>query len=398
MTKIKTSISNNFKVTNALEQGSIAPLLLGLIVVVLIAVLTPYFIFGKVVPPDQIGVRRNFFGVAGLLEGGFASKGLPPGLHWQIPFVSEVSLKRRGLQYVTFSNKAIEGEDTVKKLVIITTDGAKVETDVTMVLRFFERPGGEEDLTIDEKVRPETKLDPAPKAVRKIFQHGGPRDLLSRYKDERSEILSKVAERAENALNQNLSPLSTSDFYNPVLREQAALNTQEILAKSLAADGIELWGTLIRRYSYEEPKIDDQIFAKNLQDQTERLNAAASKLAFAKAETEKQRANWDAQIESLKVQGQSSVNVTLSQAELYESSKKAEGDLLVASSHAEVDTRRAKALSEIQGADVYVARELAPLLKSLKGGVISDLDPYDVDAWIKKLVGSPAPVSSDTVN
>jgi hypothetical protein len=61
--------------------------------------------------------------------------------------------------------------------------------------------------------------------------------------------------------------------------------------------------------------------------------------------------------------------------------------LLVAESRAEVDTRRAKALSEIQGADVYIARELAPILRSLKGGVVSDVDPYNIDAWIKKLVG-----------
>jgi hypothetical protein len=29
---------------------------------------------------------------------------------------------------------------------------------------------------------------------------------------------------------------------------------------------------------------------------------------------------------------------------------------------------------------------MAPLLATLEGGVVTDIDPYDVDAWVKKLV------------
>ena len=375
--------------TNSLENGFIVPVLVGLIVLGLAALMTPYFLFGKVVPPDQVGVRRNFFSVPGVLEGGFSSGGLTPGLHWQIPFVSEVGLIPRGVQYVTFSKKRQVGEQTIKELLVPTTDGSKVETDVTLVLRFFEGAGGAERLQTvsDEKLKTETNLEAAPKPIRKNVEHGGPRELIERYGSDTAKILERVAERSENELKQNLSQLSTSDYYSPVLRENAALRAKENLALSLGRDGIELWGTLIRRYNYAERKIDDQIFAKNLQDQTERLNAAASKLAAAKAETEKQRAFWDANIQSLEVEGQSKTDVVRSQAELYESSKRAQGDLLVDSSKAEVDTKRARALSEIQGADVYVARELAPILKSLKGGVISDIDPYNIDSWVKKLVG-----------
>jgi hypothetical protein len=380
-------IKNSKSTSN--ESGFVIPLVISLLVLIIAAVVTPYFVFGKVVPPDQVGVRRNFFSVPGFLEGGFSSGGLSPGLHWQIPMVSEIGLLPRGVQYVTFSKKREAGEKTIKELLVPTTDGSKVETDVTLVLRFFDSAGAEEHLKTvsDEKLKTETNLEAAPKPVRKNVEHGGPHELIERYGSDPAKILERVAERSENELKQNLSQLSTSDYYSPVLREHAALRAQENLAGSLGKDGIELWGTLIRRYNYAERKIDDQIFAKNLQDQTERLNAAASKLAGAKAETEKQLAFWDAKIQSLEVEGQSKADVTKSQAELYESSKIAQGDLLVASSRAEVDTRRAKALSEIQGADVYVARELAPILRSLKGGVISDVDPYNIDSWVKKLVG-----------
>jgi len=374
---------------NSEEQGFILPAMLLLFALAIGAVFTPYFVFGKLVPPDQVGVRRNFFSVPGFLEGGFSSVGLSPGLHWQIPLVSEVGLIPRGVQYVTFSKKRVEGEKTIKELLVPTTDGSKVETDVTLVLRFFDSAGAEEHLKTvsDENLKTATSLEAAPKPVRKKVEHGGPHELIERYGSDTGKILERVAERSENELKQNLSQLSTSDYYSPVLRERAALRAQDNLATSLGIDGIELWGTLIRRYNYAERKIDDQIFAKNLQDQTERLNAAASKLAAAKAETEKQQAFWDAKIKSLEVEGQSKADVVRSQAELYESSKMAQGDLLVASSKAEVDTRRARALSEIQGADVYVARELAPILRSLKGGVVSDVDPYNIDSWVKKLVG-----------
>jgi hypothetical protein len=32
-----------------------------------------------------------------------------------------------------------------------------------------------------------------------------------------------------------------------------------------------------------------------------------------------------------------------------------------------------------------VARELAPILASLKGGIVTDIDPYDLGKWVDKL-------------
>jgi hypothetical protein len=43
------------------------------------------------------------------------------------------------------------------------------------------------------------------------------------------------------------------------------------------------------------------------------------------------------------------------------------------------------------GSDVYVALQLAQLLGSLKGGVVSNVDPFDFDAWVKKLIGVRVP-------
>jgi hypothetical protein len=370
------------------EAGVLRAVVGFFVVIALTVVAVPWFVLGKVVPPDQIGVRRNYFTVPGVLEGGFSAKGLAPGLHWQIPFLSKVELIPRGLQYISFSEKSEDGEKAFPQLLVQTTDGSKVKNDVTLIFRFFETEGSSElSVRDDQSLKEESGLEAAPKSTRKLFSHGGPRQLIERYTANPVTITEKFAQRAENELRQALSNLSTSDYYNPRLREEAALSAHDRIAKSVAGDGLELWGALVRRYSYAEQKIDDQIFAKNLQDQTERLNAAASRLAAAKAETERQRALWDAKIGNLEAEGEAKVKVVESEAKLYESQRKAEGDLLVASARAEVDSERAKVLSQIAGSDVYVARELAPLLETLKGGVVSDLDPFDIEAWSKKLLG-----------
>jgi len=369
------------------EQGIIRPILGLLMILSLVLLGVPYVLFGKVVPPDKIGVRRNFFGVPPFLEGGFSAVGLPPGLHWQLPHVSQVELIPRGLQYVSFSEADVSEGRELPPLQIPTTDGSKVKNDVTLIFRLFDKSGKSELTAMDHDLTGGDGLEVAPKSMRKEVEHGGPRQLIERYTANLPDITEKFAQRAENELRQSLSRLSTSDYYNPRRREESALIAHDKIAESVAKEGIELFGTLVRRYIYAEQKIDDQIFAKNLQDQTERLNAAASKLSAAKAETERQTALWDARIRSSEVEGDTKVQVIESEAKLYEAQKSAEGDLLVATSRAEVDGERAKVLSEIAGADVYVARELAPLLRTLKGGVLSNVDPYDVDSWIQKLLG-----------
>jgi regulator of protease activity HflC (stomatin/prohibitin superfamily) len=157
----------------------------------------------------------------------------------------------------------------------------------------------------------------------------------------------------------------------------------------LAEFGIGLEAVLVRRYTYREGRIDKAIFDKNLQDQEERLNVAASKLSEAKALSEQVSAEMDAKIQTLKVEGENKARVVHSEGELYQTQKVAEGDLLVAKAAAEVDTLKANLLAKTEGTQTYVAKELAPLLGSLKGGVVSDLNPYDMDEWVKRLGLTP---------
>ena len=102
----------------------------------------------------------------------------------------------------------------------------------------------------------------------------------------------------------------------------------------------------------------------------------------------------DVRIKNLERQGLGMVETIRSEGDLYRREKYAQGDLSVAEARATVDKMRSDVLSKV-GADVYVALQLAQLLASLKGGVVTNLDPYDFDAWVKKLAGSTKSTASE---
>ena len=137
------------------------------------------------------------------------------------------------------------------------------------------------------------------------------------------------------------------------------------------------------RYTYKEMRIDNAIFEKNIQDQEERLNTARKKLGEAQAKTTELEAKWDAKIKTLLVEAENDAKVIMSKADLYEGEKKAQGDLLVSKAIAESQKLKADALKQ-SGADMYVTKELAPMVKSLKGGVVNGVDPYNLKTWMSK--------------
>lgn len=306
------------------------------------------YLFGQVVPPGKMGVRQIYFGPGQ----GYSNQGLKPGLHWTIPFHSQIHLIPETIQQLEFNRE--EGS----ALDIQTRDGAVVDVDVSVLTRFFETAEGE---------------------------HGGPGDLIRKLGLARDKWEEQVRSASRNFLKSSLSQLNSSDFYEPALRNKFTQEARDHIAKALAPFGIGVDEVFLRRYTYKSTRIDDAIFQKNLQDQEERLNEAKSTLAGARAKVESVSAEWDAKIETLRVQGTNNATVIRSEADLYENQKRAQADLEVAKAQAEVDRLRAQALSMTSGADIFVARQMTPLLLSLKGGVVSNIDPYDVEGWAKRL-------------
>lgn len=365
------------------QSGAFAAIVPFVIILFVGLVLLPFFVLGKIVPPNKIGVRQNFISIAGLLDKGYATEGLQPGLHWKIPYVSDIHLFPGTFQFVNLTSHVSDGELNLPALDVPTTDGSKVKTDLTLVMRLYRGPGGEplDPNIVSDKADP--KVVPLPQIV--SYPHQGPQALVTQLTTSERRQLQRFADTAQKELRDSLSNLSTTEFYNPQLREHAAIYATHRINQLAGDFGMELWGSLIRRYVYADQSIDDQIFAKNLQDQTERLNAAGSLLAEAKALTERESALWDAKIRDLKIGGESKVIVVRSEGDLYESTQRAAGDLEVQKAKAAVDKEKAMLLSNAAGAEFYVAREMAPILATMRGGIVSGVDPYDMDAWVKKL-------------
>lgn len=329
-----------------------------LLAVIMIAV---GYTFGAVVPPGYIGVRQIdfdlFFGFGP--KPGFSDLGLKPGYHWTIPYYSRIHLVPQTVQLLNLHRDS--NATDFSELLIRTTDASSVDVDVSIMTRFYPDSG------TDGKI-----------------VHGGPAELLKNYGVDPSRWKKAVRDEVSNKLLVELSSLAAQEFYNPDKREQRLAIAQAAAATSLARYGIKLEAVLLRRYTYRDDKIDQAIFEKNIQEQEERLNESATKLALAKAKLEGEAAQGDARIQTLLVSGQNQVDILRSEADLYENQKRAEGDLLVAKARAEVDRLKAEALQG-SGADIYVARAMTPMLAALRGGVVNDIDPFDISSWMKKL-------------
>lgn len=328
------------------------------IALVCLGIVTLSYLFGTVVPPGHVGVRQTNFGP---LQG-LSDRGLAPGYHWSVPFYSRIYLVPNKIEVLHFDRDQSRHPGTLGALEIQTTDGSTVDVDISVLRRFYSEPGEENGL-----------------------KHGGPADLLKNIGIQMDRWNNHLKRVLDDELRRGLGTLSTAEFYDPDKREGEVEKAFVNINQRVAEFGIRIDALLLRRYTYRAERIDNAIFQKNLQAQEERLNAAASKLAEARAKLEQVSAEWDAKIQTLRVEGQNQSVVVRSEGNLYENEKIALGDLEVARAKAEVDRLKAGALAQSVGAKIYVAREAAPLLQSLRGGVVTDVDPYSLHGWMDKL-------------
>jgi regulator of protease activity HflC (stomatin/prohibitin superfamily) len=312
-------------------------------------------VLGYVVPPGQIGVRQ----IAFWPYQGFWDQGLKPGLHWNIPFYSKIYFVPQTLNVVNFDRES-ENTENIRPLEVPTADRATILVDVSLLTHFYDAPGQENGST-----------------------HGGPAELLKTVGVSPDRWENRIRRVAEDSLRKALSELSAAQFYDPKLREEKIRIAHRNMNTSLMPLGIKVDAILLRRYTYEEG-IENAIFQKNLQELEKMLAERQAEYEKAESEVREAEAQGDAKIKTIKLEGENRALVLRSEGDLYEAEKRASGDLAVAKAKAEVDKLKAQALAQSSGAQLYVARELAPLLGSLKGGVVTGLDPYDLEAWLKR--------------
>ena len=358
---------------------------LGLVGGALFALL--YFVFGTVVPPNRIGVRINYFSF-GVFQQGYSRDGLAPGLHVRFPGLSDIVLLPRDFQFVSMSADPIGGELQLVPLQVQSSNGPRLNVDSMFVTRWF----ADQDLSGPTEVQLEAGPDegPVPLPARQKVAHGGPSDLITYFGFDPQGQLSKFARIAQNELSKALNELASSDFYDPVLRERAVMHkAYQAVNRLVNPQGVEVWAILLGRYVNEKEEIDNQIFAKNLQTQTARLRIAQTGLAEVTAQIDKTRELWTQKIVEKSVEASSYLVRKEAEARFFEETKIAEGEQELKTRSAEITSKKNRLLSELPGADVYIAREMVPLLRTLGGGVVSDVDPYNIDAWVDRLLGGP---------
>lgn len=353
--------------SGASERGAWLPALGTLVLVLVVVVLVVAFFFGTVVPVGAVGVRKIAFGP----KQGLLATSLPPGYHWTIPGYSTIYPVPQTVRVLDFDRDVKANPNSFGSLDVPTTDGTTVDVDVSILYRFFPAAGGDGTQT-----------------------HGGPADLLNKVGATEAQWSKYLAQAADNELKRSLGALSTVDFYDPKARQERVGNAERGLQTALAPLGIKVESVLLRRYTYRE-EIDQAIFKKNLQELESAFNKVAGDFAEAQRDVNKVSADGDVAIQNLDKQGLSEAEKIRSEGDLYRRQKVAEGNLLVAEAKAAVDKMRADVLSQV-GSDVYVALQLTQVLQTLKGGLVANIDPYDLDQWVKKLAGAEGRARMDS--
>lgn len=340
------------------ESGGWIPAFGFFLVIVSSVLIGVAFVFGTVVSVGSVGVRKIAFGPKqGLLE-----RSLAPGFHWTIPGYSTIYEVPQTVQVVDFDRDIQNVPASFGSLDVPTTDGTTVDIDASVLYRFYSGQGTDNGR-----------------------RHGGPAELLNNVGPTNRQWAKYISQVADNELKRALGSLSTVDFYDPAARDARVAAAETALAEQLAPLGIKVESILLRRYTYRE-EIDQAIFKKNLQELESAYNRVAGDFAEAQRDVNKVEADGNVSIQNLDKQGVSEAEKIRSEGDLYRREKIADGELLVAQARAAVDKQRNEVLSRA-GSDVYVALQLAQILSTLKGGIVSNADPYDLESWVKKLIG-----------
>lgn len=357
--------SQKESISNQLVSGFLKPV--KALAIILLLLLVVFLTFGTIVPPGSIGVRPTYFGPGK----GFNDTALPTGLHLVIPYYTKVHILPGTVKILDLSVEDGTGLKNLK-----TSDGALVDVDLTILYSLYNNAD-------------KTSSD---------IPHGGPTDLVTNLSLSTTNWEKQIISATEKALRENLPKLSASSFYDPDQRIDLTENALKEMRVALAGFGIKIDDILLRRYTYQSKRIDDAIFQKNLQDQEVRLNDTRSKFSAAQAKLEQVAAEWDAKIRTLLIKGENEAEVLKSEASLMESELKASADVKMAKAIAEVDRLKANILANTQGADVYVAKESVGILSSLSGGIVTGIDPLDLDSLSAKLGVSGSQSNSSQAN
>ncbi len=292
------------------------------------------------VPPDQIGLRQISFGPSKGLQKALVQ----PGYRRSISGYETIRTFPRNIQAVEFTNDESErGSDhrTIGAVNVPTVDGYPITVDCTVLYRI---------------------ADPFLVVSKFGFGRGYEDNVVIRFTDP--------------AIKQHLGELRAEEFY----RDQRLAKVRDVkreLSERFRQNGVELADVLIRQYDY--PPIFQQLTEqKKIQDQSVLTNRALAK-----------QAEVDTRLKQITQEGQNSMNVKTAefqaqitginaQKDLYERSRRAEGDLLVRSAEAQGNEAVNRAMEGAGSDKLLRLRKGLAILNGIKGPIYISEDPTDL--------------------
>jgi hypothetical protein len=330
--------------------------------------------FTKYIQPWDIGIKQVKWGS----HKGFEKKIYVGGLrHFMWPWQEVMHTLPINLQFTYIHTVRDKAERLVAKtgLEVPTTDGSTVNNDIIVIWRMYENS------EYDEKGE---------------LIHGGPWELRDFAGLDYANWERLIIQTAEDRCKRALGSLSTTLYYkSPILETKTDLATkwlndgwtdqQGTFSVGWKKRGIEIVAVLPGAY-YFEKNIHEGIKSKNMQVQEAALNSAMEKFSENKAKVEKVQAEGSAAIVNKEIWGKAEAIRIKSEGELFERTKDSEGRLLEENAVAQATNLKSKALEDL-GSNLYVAQKLAKMPMTIKGGIISGINPLDPSAWMNLTTG-----------
>jgi regulator of protease activity HflC (stomatin/prohibitin superfamily) len=304
------------------------------------------------VGPNQFAIKQVIFG---------PGKGIKPdvlfcGLHWVTPGAERLYLFPTDIQVLSLTSDASErgaaDKDTAPALNIQTSEGYNVIVDVSVLYR-VENPY-------------------------KVMTSVGPGRLFEQ---------SLVAPRSEQILRKRLGELDAEEFYDVQKRLDKERLALDDLNAQLVPAGVHAIQVFVRKYTYD-PRYQQAIEQRKIQDQTVFMNKAQADMAQANAEKDRIVAVGQANVKVELARGDAEKQKLAAQAENYERTQRAEGGKALQLAEAE-GTRLEAAALQGRGSEFMVGLKMADALKGTRIIIVpTDGDgatnPLDLKTTLKR--------------
>ncbi len=303
------------------------------------------------VRPNESGIKQVVYGTGK----GIKKDIYRPGLHFVAAGMERLHRFPTDVQSLNMTGEASgprEDSRNSAPLNIQTSEGYNVTVDVSVLYRV---------------------VDPY-----QVITAVGPGTL---YQD------SLVVPRSSQVLRKQLGALDAEEFYDVAKRTARVEKAVEELNQELNSSGIKVLNVFVRGYEYDQ-RYQHAIEQRKIQDQSVFKNIAEADMAAANAEKDRIVAVGDASVRVELARGDAEKSKLESEAELYERSQRAGGELQLKLAEAE-GTRLANEALRGSGSEAMVGLRMAEVLKGTKVVVIptdgpSGFNPLDLQTVLRR--------------